>query len=140
MHCNSLGHYLISVALMSDTLDSIYRYHDFSREGQINCMRLRPFRSTKGCRRRDSQPIVSGGLPTLTAKRCYHYRPANCRRQSHIYEMKHSTEQDVKAQGVQELRAKREDLMCVREVKGYSGRAKTLRPIRLSMSFAAVST
>lgn len=103
-------------------------------------MRLRPFRSTEGCRRRDGQPIASGGLSTLTAKRCYHYHPANCQRQSHIYEMKHSIEQGVKAQGVQEAKAKREDLLCVREVKGYLGQAMTLWLIRLPMPFATVLT
>lgn len=40
--------------------------------------------------------------------------------------MKHSTEQGVKAQGVQEAKVKREDLMYVREVKGCLAQEMTL--------------
>lgn len=66
------------------------------------------------------------GLSTLTAKRCHHYHPVNCRHRNHIYEMKHSIEQAVKVQGVQEPKVKREDLLYVREVKGYLAQEMTL--------------
>lgn len=40
--------------------------------------------------------------------------------------MKHSIEQGVKAQGVQEAKVKREDLLYVREVKGCLAQEMTL--------------